>query len=169
MRRLDDRELRELQKANGPALLLYFERRIEHPEDAAALFNDLLLIIWQRSSDVPRDPVEARMWMFGVARRQLFNHSRSARRRHALTEELRSEIANNAVLASDDAIAVRRAVSSLPVTQRELVRLVHWDGFSLEEAARIMGIRSSTARSRYQVAKRALAKELTPEPDLTRA
>jgi RNA polymerase sigma-70 factor (ECF subfamily) len=78
------------------------------------------------------------MWMFGIARKQLLNHSRSSRRRNALAEQLRTEIAtHSASISTEEAAAVRTAVSALPASQRELVRLVHWDGFSLEEAAGI--------------------------------
>jgi DNA-directed RNA polymerase specialized sigma24 family protein len=38
-----------------------------------------------------------------------------------------------------------------------VVRLVHWDGFTLGEAAALEGIPASTARSRYARAKRELA------------
>lgn len=45
---------------------------------------------------------------------------------------------------------------------RDLVGLVHWEGATLAEAAGIVGIPASTARGRYQAARRRLADMLAP-------
>ena len=55
-----------------------------------------------------------------------------------------------------EAHAVRDAVLRLPAPQRELVMLVHWDGFTIAEAAEILRVNASTARSRYAAAKATL-------------
>lgn len=47
-----------------------------------------------------------------------------------------------------EAIEVRDAVARLPEVQRELVMLIHWDGLSIVEAAGVLGLNASTARSR---------------------
>ncbi|WP_432522829.1 RNA polymerase sigma factor [Kineococcus sp. SYSU DK006] len=62
------------------------------------------------------------------------------------------------------AAAVREAVGMLPAPQRELVMLVHWDGFSLAEAAAVMGVPASTVRTRYATARVTLARLLQREP-----
>ena len=59
-------------------------------------------------------------------------------------------------------IEVRDAVSRLTPELRELVGLIHWDGFSISDAAGIIGIPASTARTRYQVARKQLARSLDP-------
>jgi RNA polymerase sigma-70 factor (ECF subfamily) len=55
--------------------------------------------------------------------------------------------------AADEGAEVRDAISALHPDLAELVRLVHWDGFSLADAAAVVGIPASTARGRYQRAK----------------
>ena len=52
-----------------------------------------------------------------------------------------------------DVVDVRQAVNRLTADLRELVELIHWDGFSVVEAARLLAIAASTARSRYATAK----------------
>lgn len=154
-------QLRSLQKQHGHSLLAYFLRRVEPPEDAAALLNELLVIVWRKASAMPADPEQVRMWMFGIARNLVSTHRRSSRRRAALAERLRETIAIRPPEPTDDRVQrVRAAVEALPDAQRELVRLVHWDGFTLVEAATITGVSASTARSRYQLARRRLAKQL---------
>jgi RNA polymerase sigma-70 factor, ECF subfamily len=162
MREFDSQELRRLQEAHGPALLAYFARRVDPPEDAAVLFNDLLLVVWRRAASAPSDPEDIRMWMFGIARKLVLGHHRSRRRRSAVAERLREELAvRPAQSASDEALVVREAIEALPSVQRELVRLIHWDGFTIAEAAHITGVGASTARSRYQLARRRLAQQLS--------
>lgn len=162
MRQFDSQELRRLQVAHGPALLAYFARRVDPPEDAAGLFNDLLLVVWRRAASAPSDPEDIRMWMFGIARKLVLGHHRSRRRQSAVAEKLREELAvGSPEPVSEEALAVREAIESLPRAQRELVRLIHWDGFTIAEAAQITGVGASTARSRYQLARRRLARQLS--------
>jgi RNA polymerase sigma-70 factor (ECF subfamily) len=66
------------------------------------------------------------------------------------------------VLRVDDADDVRVAVAGLPERLAELIRLVHWDGFSIEQAAQHMGINPSTARSRHARAKDLIRQQLLP-------
>jgi len=44
----------------------------------------------------------------------------------------------------------------------ELVRLVHWDGLTITDAAEVLGIPASTAQGRYQRAKELLRLALDP-------
>ena len=55
---------------------------------------------------------------------------------------------------------MRAAVAALPEEQRELVMLVHWDGFGIAEAATLLGVNPSTARGRYAAARARLARAL---------
>jgi RNA polymerase sigma-70 factor (ECF subfamily) len=145
----------------APRLLSYFERRVVVREDAADLLGETLLVLWRRSSDIPASDIEAAMWLFGVARRVLAGHRRGGKRRLALAERLRNELAVTSDMTDEVADRVREAVRALPERDRELVGLVHWEGFALAEAAAILGIRPGTARMRYQRARARLAETLS--------
>lgn len=135
----------------SPALLSYFRRRAE--SDAAAdLLAETMVTAWRRNSDLPSDPEQARMWLFGIARNVLLNAQRGERRRWRLADKVRDALALSAP-ASDHGIEVRDAIARLPDELAELVRLVHWEGLTIAQAAGVMGISASTARSRYQRAK----------------
>jgi RNA polymerase sigma-70 factor (ECF subfamily) len=145
----------------APDLLAYFERRVTDRVDAADLLSDVLVQAWRRVDDAPLDPQRGRMWLFGIAHNVLSNHLRGTRRRSALTERLRLHLSTAPPdVDHSDAAAVRDAVQRLPQAQRELVMLVHWDGFSLREAADVLGVNPSTARSRYAAARGSLAASL---------
>ena len=53
------------------------------------------------------------------------------------------------------------ALSALDQVDREIIALVHWDGFALVEASRILGMKEGTVRSRYHRARAALRTQLT--------
>jgi DNA-directed RNA polymerase specialized sigma24 family protein len=64
---------------------------------------------------------------------------------------------------ADQGLEARDAIARLEPELAEIVRLVHWDGFSLGEVAALKGIPASTVRSRYAHAKRQLAAALGVE------
>jgi RNA polymerase sigma-70 factor (ECF subfamily) len=140
----------------APALLGYFLRRTADAEDAADLVGETLTQAWRVADRVPADPEAARMWVFGVARNTLRHHVRGGVRRDALIVELGSALTRATGEVDDGDLDVRRAVAALPIELAELVRLVHWDGFSIEQAATLMEIPASTARSRHARAKELL-------------
>jgi len=153
-------------EASASDLLAYLSRRVG-PDDAADLLGETMVVAWRRVRRLPQDPERARMWLFGVARGTLLNHARGERRRWALADRIRSHIGEELSAAPADAGAdVRDAIARLEPDLAELVRLVHWDGFSLADAAELLGIPASTARGRYQRAKADLRAALSIEAPL---
>lgn len=160
--------LEELIHANASDLLAYLERRVDPRSDAADVLSEALLTAWKKARSAPADEIGGRMWLFTITRNTLLNARRATRRRLAATDRLRHELEQfSTALAGDsaDAIDVRGAVARLSREQRELVELVHWDGFSVADAAQIMGVSASTARSRYAAAKDRLRVILVGAPE----
>lgn len=148
---------------HSPALLGYIARRVRAIESAPEVLNDTLLVAWQKRQRMPVDPERARMWLFVAARHCLANYERSANRRRVHETPLdpvRDTIAVNNDPESGD---VRAAVLALPAKYRELVTLIHWDGFTITAAATLLGIGASTARTRYARARERLRAQLLPE------
>ncbi len=151
-------------RANGPDLLRYLTRRA--PDDAHDLLSETLAIIWQRRARLPRDEEAARMWSFGVARNMLRTHRRKRTQQTALLDSLRGENPSTgcdpAVVSDERArhARVHEALATLRRVDRELITLVHWDGFSIVDAASLLVINPSTARTRYARAKNRLAATL---------
>lgn len=153
-------------EADASALLAYLARRVGDDE-AADLLGETMVVAWRRVRELPTEPERARMWLFGVARGTLRNHARGARRRWALADRIRgSADQKHAAPAADQGAEVRDAISRLDPDLAELVRLIHWDGFSLVEAAELLGMPSSTVRGRYQRAKSELRAALSLEAPL---
>ena len=137
-------------------LLGYFERRVDPRADAADLLADTMLVAWRRVRDLPADDEGVRRWLFGIARHVLRDAERGRRRRHRLAARLRATIGASASPPADAGSEVRDAIARLEPELAELVRLVHWEGFSVADAAEIVGIPASTARGRHQRAKEQL-------------
>ena len=153
--------------ARGSAdVLRYAERRIG-TEDAADALAEVMLTAWRRVDSMPRESEQARMWLFGIARNVVANATRSEHRRWRLAERLRGALASTRVHGhpADHGLEVRDASARLSGEQAELVRLVHWEGFSVADAGAILGIPASTARTRYQRARADLKEALSLQLD----
>ncbi len=151
---------------NSRAILGYALRRTERPEDAADVLSEVMLIAWRRLDDVPREP-EARLWLFGVARRVIANENRSAAARVRLGERLRQEVSQ--VIGDDSPVidereSVRAALGRLRDEDREILLLVGWEDLKVTDAAKVIGISAPGARTRLHRARRRLCRELA-EPD----
>jgi len=161
----DTLDLPRLIDGSKRALFAYFARRVGSTEDAADLTGEVMLTMWQKAASMPADATEARMWAFGIARNVLANHRRSIARRRKLSERLTGE-----ALVSGDTRPVRddvwEALRALPEFDREVIQLIHWDGFSLADAARILGKKPATVRSRYSRARAKLRVDLAASGSL---
>jgi len=84
-------------------------------------------------------------------------------RRSKLTARLRMEleVTSDETHADPQVAMLREVLHGLHPLDREIVRLVHWDGFTLIEAAQLLGKRPRTVRSRYHRAGQWLRAELS--------
>ncbi|MFI2752586.1 RNA polymerase sigma factor [Cellulomonas sp. P22] len=148
---------------NASHLLRYLERRVG-ADDAPDALGEVMVAAWRRCDDLPADGQGARMWLFGIARNVVLNVQRGKRRRLGLADRLRQQRPADPVHhgGADEGLEVRDAIARLDPDLAELVRTVHWDGFTLAEAAQILGIPASTARSRYGRARTELRAVLLP-------
>jgi RNA polymerase sigma factor (sigma-70 family) len=162
----DERAFRELYDAHGRALLAYAVRRLPRPEDAADVVAEAMLVAWRRRDEAPPGD-EARLWLFGVARRVLANQRRGDRRRDRLGERLGTELRQQLTArGADHAAAVEthvvvlRALDHLDEGDREVLRLHAWEGLGPHEIATVLGIGATAARSRLHRARTRLRRHL---------
>lgn len=163
-----DRETGEFEAAVVPLmppLLAYFARRVLPVDDAADCLSETMIVLWRQRATLPASEGARRGWAFGIAKRVLANQRRGRIRQMALADRVRAEVRaampdSSAAAGDDDAVSV--ALDSLPERDRELVRLIVWDGFGVAEAGALLGIRAGAARTRYSRAKQRL-RELLPE------
>lgn len=162
-------------EANADDILRYITRRVSQAADAADLLGHVFLALWEGAARIPDTATEARLWCFGVARNVLREHYRSKAKHLALADRLRESLStapppqNDPERAVEERVradTVRSLVSALDARSKELIIMVHWDGFSIAEAARLLSMNESSARTRHSRALQRLGVALgTSEPD----
>jgi RNA polymerase sigma-70 factor (ECF subfamily) len=141
------------------AVRAYVRRRA--PEDLVEdIVADVFVVVLRRIDDVPTPELP---WLYGVARKTLANA-----RRRTLALPLAQEVAYEPEPVADPQLA--RAFAALSDADREVLRLVAWEGLSSRDAARVLECSPVACRVRYHRAKSRLAARLAaaasfrPEP-----
>lgn len=166
--RLEEREhaFRRLYADHFDAVLAFALRRVDRPEDAADVAADTFLVAWRRLAHVP-PAHETRPWLYGVARRVLANHRRGDRRRSALGERLRRDLATCVPDASDDVVQradVTEAMRRLSARDQEVLELHLWEGLESREIAEVLGLTTAVVRPRLSRARGRLREVLGNDP-----
>ena len=142
-------------------LLAYALRRAPR-EVAHDVVADTFLVAWRRLDRLPEEPLP---WLLGIARKTLANHRRGSRRRNVLLGELeaRALTRNGEGEPALEVGEITAALAKLPLSDRELLKLIAWDSLTVVEAARVLGQSAPTCRVRLHRARRRLARELGGE------
>ncbi len=152
MQRPADERFNVIYQEHFEAVDAYVRRRA--PRDLAAdAVSETFLVCWRRLDDVP---AEALPWLYAVARKTLANQRRAAAR-HGTPASV--EIAIDAPpLVGDQLLGA--AFARLSESDREVLRLVAWEGLSPRQAASVLGCSAVACRVRLHRAKRRLANRL---------
>ncbi|MGH3261986.1 MAG: RNA polymerase sigma factor [Trebonia sp.] len=143
------------------AILGYALRRTASPDDAADILAETFLTAWRRLDELPSGD-EARLWLYGVARRILANFYRGERRRSALAQRLQADLSYSYVPPELTAGTARlaEALRRIPERDRELLTLAAWEGLDYGQIAVVFACSRNAVRVRLHRARQRLAKEL---------
>jgi RNA polymerase sigma factor (sigma-70 family) len=147
---------------NARPLLAYALRRTTSPADAADVVADTMLVAWRRIDQVPNGD-EARLWLYGVARRVLANGRRGEQRRERLAERLAQFVERAVADAVEPVVvndALHQALDSLQLLDAEIIRLIAWEGLSPAEVAMVLDMPAATVRTRLHRARRKLRTQM---------
>ena len=139
-----------------------FVRRLVGSDDAAReIFQD----VWVRViRGIPklRDGSKLRAWIFGIARRTLMDRLRQEYARASTVDVEIDEIAGNvpAIEDAEDLHELERALTGLPIIEREAVTLFYLEELSLNEVAEALKVPVGTIKSRLHRARRLLRQAL---------
>jgi len=124
-------------------------------EDSAA---EVFAVAWRRLDQIP-DTEMAKAWLLTAAYRVVGNQYRGRARRGRLSARLSGlpsehpESADVSIIRREEEEAVHRALDSLGETDRELLRLVSWDGLSHREIGAVLGLKEDTVSKRISRAQ----------------
>jgi RNA polymerase sigma-70 factor (ECF subfamily) len=117
--------------------------------------SETFLVCWRKLDRLPDEPLP---WLYATARKTLANHRRRlARDRRVVAADppptfTEPEPAGDSILGA--------AFATLSEQDREVLRLVAWEGLTLSQAAIVLGCSAVACRVRYHRAKTRLARRL---------
>jgi RNA polymerase sigma-70 factor (ECF subfamily) len=135
----------------------YVRRRVD-ADAVDDVVSETMLTLWRRLDQVPAN---ARLpWTYGVARRQIANHRRAARRHLRLVH--RAEMEPQPTGAPDIPLdaELHTALSRMGESERELLHLWAWEQLEPAEMAVALGLTPNAISIRLTRAKKKLAENL---------
>jgi RNA polymerase sigma factor (sigma-70 family) len=150
----------ELYAAHHVPLLGYALRRTDNTDDAADVLAETFLTAWRRIDEIPPG-AQARLWLYGTARRVLANQRRGERRRLALADRLKADLAVSyrPPEQTTELADISAAFRKMPESDRELLALSAWEGLDAGQIATVLGCSRNAARIRLHRARRRFAAE----------
>lgn len=129
------------------------------PDDAADALQDALLSA-HRTAPAFRNDSAVSSWLYRIVVNACLDRLR--RNKTHACDELDDQLfrAADPTGRVDTAIVVERALMRLPVAQRAAVVAVDMQGYSVAEAARLLGVAEGTVKSRCSRARSRLAQSL---------
>lgn len=196
-RRVEDEDLELLAKWQGgdrqagtalfrkyfPAVRRFFRNKVG-PDEVEDLVQRTFAGLVEGAAGFRRD-ASFRVFLFAVARRQLYKFIRDNGRRNArhaadlgVSSIQALGFSPSSIMAADQQQGlVQQALQRIPVDHQTMIELYYWEELPGPEIAEILGIAPTTVRTRLHRARKALEDELrvllesTPRavPDLDEA
>ncbi len=142
------------------AVVAYARRRGASWDEAQDVAAEVFAVAWRRQDRLSAN--EPLPWLLATARRVLANHRRGRRRWRALVSRVAGtmpvEYQASPGMTNDGQLAA--ALAGLPERDREVLRLVAWDGLTHAEAAHVLGISESGVSNRVARARARLQRAL---------
>ena len=137
----------------GPALYRFCLLQMKNPADAEDVLQDVFV---KRLYQAPKfkSPEHERNWLFQVALNLCRDEWRRSRR-----SELPLAAAAGVSLPPEE-LSLLDQVSNLPEKQRTVLHLHYYQGYGLQEIARLLGVTVPTVKMRLKRGREALRKEL---------
>ena len=146
---MDDAQLFEqVYETYGPSLYRFCLIQMKNPADAEDILQEVFCRRLYRAPAFA-SPDHERRWLFRVA----LNLCRDAWK-HSSRSELPLEAASAAVTPEELGLLDR--VSALPEAQRTAIHLHYYEGYSLREIARLLGVTVPTVKMRLKRGRDAL-------------
>lgn len=148
--------------AHHADVLAFAVRRVPGRAAAEDVVAETFAVVWRRRDVIPEPPLA---WLYEIARKVIANQRRSDLRRTRLRERLSSEPETTAggrdparVVAGREAVIA--AFSALSESDKEVLRLLVWEGLDTKTAARVLDCTPAALRVRLYRARRELTHQL---------
>ena len=140
---MTEREYNECVTTYADNVYRFILKNLRHEEDARDVVQTTFEKMWRHRDEV--DPAKSKSYLFTVAYRQMIDHIRKVKR-----IQLKGEFSAEAKVQNRPANNLKKildeALSRLSETQRSLVLLKDYEGYSYDEIGRITGLSESQVK-----------------------
>src|SRR5262245_3545655 len=140
---MTEREYNECVKTYADNVYRFILKNLRHEEDARDVVQTAFEKMWRSREEI--DPVKSKSYLFTVAYHQMIDHIRKVKR-VTLKEEFRDEVKVQDKPANNLKKVLEEALSRLNSTQRSLVLLKDYEGYSYDEIGKITGLSESQVK-----------------------
>ncbi len=140
---MTEREYNECVKTYADNVYRFILKNLRHEEDARDVVQTAFEKMWRNRDEI--DPVKCKSYLFTVAYHQMIDHIRKVKRVQ-LKEEFNAEVKVQDRPANNLKKVLEEALSRLSETQRSLVLLKDYEGYSYDEIGRITGLSESQVK-----------------------
>lgn len=140
---MTEREYNECVKTYADNVYRFILKNLRHEEDARDVVQTAFEKMWRNREEI--DPVKCKSYLFTVAYHQMIDHIRKIKRVQ-LKEEFNAEVKVQDRPANNLKKVLEEALSRLSETQRSLVLLKDYEGYSYDEIGQITGLSESQVK-----------------------
>ncbi|RYY89634.1 MAG: RNA polymerase sigma factor [Chitinophagaceae bacterium] len=140
---MTEREYNECVTLHADAVYRFIVKNLRHEEDARDVVQTAFEKLWRARLEV--DPEKSKSFLFTIAYNAMIDHLRKVKRIY-LKEEFNPDlkVINRPIHNAKEVLEV--ALSRLSETQRSLVMLKDYEGYSYEEIGQILNLNSSQVK-----------------------
>jgi RNA polymerase sigma-70 factor (ECF subfamily) len=121
----------------------FIVKNLRHEEDARDVVQTAFEKLWRNREDV--DGAKSKSYLFTVAYNGMIDHLRKSKRIY-LKDEFKAETRVYSKEQNNTRAVLQAALARLSETQRSLVMLKDYEGYSYEEIGRIMNLNESQVK-----------------------
>ena len=140
---MTEREYNECVTTYADNVYRFILKNLRHEEDARDVVQTAFEKMWRNREDV--DAQKSKSYLFTVAYHQMIDHIRKVKRVR-LKDEFAEEIRTTEQPQSQLKKILEEALGRLNETQRSLVMLKDYEGYSYEEIGKITGLSESQVK-----------------------
>jgi RNA polymerase sigma factor (sigma-70 family) len=140
---MTEREYNECVRTYSDNVYRFILKNLRHEEDARDVVQTAFEKMWRNREEV--DAQRSKSYLFTVAYHQMIDHIRKVKRVQ-LKEEFKEESKVQDRPANNLKKILEEALARLSETQRSLVLLKDYEGYSYEEIGRITGLSESQVK-----------------------
>ena len=140
---MTEREYNDCVKTYADNVYRFILKNLRHEEDAKDVVQTAFEKMWRNRNEI--DPVKCKSYLFTVAYHQMIDHIRKVKRIQ-LREEFSDEVRVQDRPANNLKKVLEEALNRLSETQKSLVLLKDYEGYSYDEIGKITGLSESQVK-----------------------